>query len=664
MNFEIVKYFSIILFATNIISCKDPSTSVNTNVIIEDGEHLSSVFHETRHYRIFLPPGYYTNTKKYPVIYFFHGFGGRYNGPAEGEGSVSAEARYYDVFNGNIERCGSDSLDNIAEYVRNNEVIVAKWDGFVKEQYPRPYDIGPVKQDIQFTRYFEEFVTYIDNNYRTISKREGRAVSGISMGGFMAMNIAAKFPHLVSSASFFCPSGGFLIGPKNMQTYVRMKDLKRNFVGMPIRIHIGKNDFLRQYHSEIDDAFKDYGLYYESWHYGPNYFNGFHNTVNLKGQFDFHLKNFFYPKPKPRKWCHTDVFPDFEVWGYNMETTRTRPGLTIMDDVNANGFKMRTRKWLPDGPSDPSVKISISTDSIYIPNQKYEIVIREEPYTSLDKQTVISNAKGRIKLELNGRPSDVGIYKAGAPGYLSVSGFTCVPEMPHSGETIELRPVFFNKGGESIKNIQIELISNDEDIVIPNPKSTINVIDEGAVNKNTVFNIRGIDKNLSSAIFRIKLSYNGIVDFFPIEIFFFNADFELDNFQVADGLFFKQESDKDSDCTFGEGNGNGIVEPGETVSFLTQVSNNPNYYGIKVFTTDPYVDKAKSSIKYNFRNDWSGAMRSTSEIKIKSNCPSGHIIQFFGEFDYPNEGNIRRDNQAATSFIHRKQRVTFRVEVR
>ena len=96
-------------------------------------------------------------------------------------------------------------MDNIAEFVRTHDVIVAKWDGFVKEQYPRPYDIGPVKQDIQFVFYFKEFLEHVENNYRTLGTREGRAVSGLSMGGFMSMNVAGKFPSLVSSASFSVP---------------------------------------------------------------------------------------------------------------------------------------------------------------------------------------------------------------------------------------------------------------------------------------------------------------------------------------------------------------------------------------------------------------------------------------------------------------------------
>ena len=39
--------------------------------IILDRTHESQVFHEMRHYRIFLPPDYETSGKRYPVVYFF-----------------------------------------------------------------------------------------------------------------------------------------------------------------------------------------------------------------------------------------------------------------------------------------------------------------------------------------------------------------------------------------------------------------------------------------------------------------------------------------------------------------------------------------------------------------------------------------------------------------
>jgi poly(3-hydroxybutyrate) depolymerase len=49
--------------------------------IMLDQTHESQVSGETRHYRIFLPPDYETSGKRYPVIYWFHGWSERNNNP-------------------------------------------------------------------------------------------------------------------------------------------------------------------------------------------------------------------------------------------------------------------------------------------------------------------------------------------------------------------------------------------------------------------------------------------------------------------------------------------------------------------------------------------------------------------------------------------------------
>src|SRR6266498_5013489 len=50
--------------------------------VIEDLSHSSQVMGEVRRYRVFLPPDYAASNKRYPVIYFFHGWSERYNQPA------------------------------------------------------------------------------------------------------------------------------------------------------------------------------------------------------------------------------------------------------------------------------------------------------------------------------------------------------------------------------------------------------------------------------------------------------------------------------------------------------------------------------------------------------------------------------------------------------
>src|ERR1041385_4869306 len=120
------------------------------DALIQDRTFESQVFGETRNYRIFLPPDYATSDKRYPVIYWFHGYSERHNQPP-----ANSKDRNYDQ---GIDYGG----DTIAAFVGSHDVIVVKWDGYNPrtpgERYPRPYNISPVETHRQFPLYFPELV--------------------------------------------------------------------------------------------------------------------------------------------------------------------------------------------------------------------------------------------------------------------------------------------------------------------------------------------------------------------------------------------------------------------------------------------------------------------------------------------------------------------------
>ena len=57
------------------------------------------------------------------------------------------------------------------------------------------------------TTVIKELIPYIDRHYRTIATRDGRAIQGMSMGGFGCMRLALKYPNLFSSVVAF--AGGY-----------------------------------------------------------------------------------------------------------------------------------------------------------------------------------------------------------------------------------------------------------------------------------------------------------------------------------------------------------------------------------------------------------------------------------------------------------------------
>ena len=49
--------------------------------------------------------------------------------------------------------------------------------------------------------FLQEFMPHIERNYRIVPGRSGRAISGISMGGYGALRFAFAHPELFSAVS-------------------------------------------------------------------------------------------------------------------------------------------------------------------------------------------------------------------------------------------------------------------------------------------------------------------------------------------------------------------------------------------------------------------------------------------------------------------------------
>ena len=129
---------------------------------------------------VYLPPSYSTDkTRRYPVVYLLHGYGGR-----------------DDTFNGRLATL-PDSADRDIANGKAKEMIVVM---------PNAYTLhkGSMYSSSITTGDWESFVavdlvTYIDRHYRTIATRQARGLGGHSMGGYGALRIGMKRPDVFST---------------------------------------------------------------------------------------------------------------------------------------------------------------------------------------------------------------------------------------------------------------------------------------------------------------------------------------------------------------------------------------------------------------------------------------------------------------------------------
>ncbi|WP_228275071.1 alpha/beta hydrolase [Stakelama tenebrarum] len=132
---------------------------------------------------VLLPPGYDSAPeRRYPVVYFLHGF--------------TAHAATY------VER--GEALEAAkAVMAEGPELILVFPDSYTRHGGSM-YSTSPTTGD------FEGFVTrdliaYVDSHYRTIATRESRGLAGHSMGGYGTLKLGMKYPDLFSSLYAMSP---------------------------------------------------------------------------------------------------------------------------------------------------------------------------------------------------------------------------------------------------------------------------------------------------------------------------------------------------------------------------------------------------------------------------------------------------------------------------
>ena len=94
-------------------------------------------------------------------------------------------------------------LDNLIAAGKARPMIVVM--PYTKCSSPNPS--APGKDDACTQEYLKDIIPYIDSHYRTRASREGRALAGLSMGGFVVMNTG--LPHLDTFSELYVYSSGY-----------------------------------------------------------------------------------------------------------------------------------------------------------------------------------------------------------------------------------------------------------------------------------------------------------------------------------------------------------------------------------------------------------------------------------------------------------------------
>ncbi|MCK5101950.1 MAG: hypothetical protein KAR17_04015, partial [Cyclobacteriaceae bacterium] len=354
--------------------------------------------------------------------------------------------------------------------------------------------------------------------------------------------------------------------------------------------------------------------------------------------FNFTVKSFNYPARKPARWHHTDIYPEFEIWGYEVKSNLSESGFIDMKGVTKGGMRISTKKWQPYGRSVVGVKLHVKTAPIYKPNATYTLLDYNEAQDIKISSNVSSDASGRIGFDVNHESHQIGIFRKNDPAEIVFIRHRVNERdifLDHKKES-SLKIQLMNRGGSKACKVMVNLSTDEDGVEIANPTIELEEINSGEIIwlsqdfKVTAANLPTSD----GEPFRIRFNLTFIdeenqtwKDELDVPVFYDVPEFT--SIGIDDG---------DSEI-FGSGNGNNIAEPGETVMIyeISGVSQR-----LRLYYDDPYVDDERLYDEVQ-PDKWGDGYTLSSLIHIADNCPLGHKIRFLASYEIKEWKAIKRN---------------------
>ena len=597
-----------------------------------DRLHDSKVFGETRNYRILLPADYESSGKRYPVIYYFHGHSDRYT------------LEHYDK--------GGDTIPKIAAFVAVNDAIVVSVDGYVARDYTgfyggAPWDVAREGGGMDFGAYFRELVAHIDGTYRTLTDRRHRATSGLSMGGFMSLWLSARYPQLIGSASSFNPGPEFYTGEPGRRVLWRPKDHVANHLHTMVRLIRASGDFISQYHEETRAAYAPSAVPFE---YRRDEYHK-HWATSIGETFAFHVRAFGEPSLDnvPEVWSHDSAYRDFEVWDWRVRTEGGEAGFTCIENAGQHGFRVRTRRWAPDGPAVAERRITVITGRLYRAGARYTVLDHSLATNATATREIVAGQDGRLTVTVDGAGHQVSFWGPGAgahaPVLLPVTARDTLRVAPAADVPLPVR--IYNPRAEPMKNVVVELSTEYPTVRLAARIVTIPEIAAGGV--ADLSGRFGARFTAGAGYFErarvvVKMVYDGWHDagdnidvLIAPEVMPAPAAVEVLDGRTVTLQVFRQKGNQggggpvERRVTEGKGNGNGILEPGEEATVWVKLAqgldpfDKNNWYRAKVYSDSPWLSEV-ADLEEQKQLEWTGAKERTSVVRLARETPGGTAI--------------------------------------
>lgn len=241
MKNQFLNVFVLVLLIACAGCCSEPKQTYNPSQVVVTS-YLSSIGEAG--VSVYLPAGYATSNKDYPVLYLLHGSG-------DDEAGWLTKGRAKAI------------LDSMIINKLCKPMIVVMPNGYLEQTGKYYTPATRLWMESTFEENFSQLIQWTESHYRTIANKQHRAIAGLSMGGFHTMHTAAllnqTFDYVGIFSALYVPHTKQPHAERNIEisaltlsdkpTYQQTEALLQQQFANPPQLYwiaVGKEDFLYQ----------------------------------------------------------------------------------------------------------------------------------------------------------------------------------------------------------------------------------------------------------------------------------------------------------------------------------------------------------------------------------------------------------------------------------
>jgi S-formylglutathione hydrolase FrmB len=373
--------------------------------------------------RVLAPAGYDpASERRYPVLYLVHGCCDDWRSWTD-KGGAEAESAPYPVFVVMPDASAQNTSDGwYADWFNDGAFGDPRWES---------YHVG-------------ELIPWIDAHLKTIAARRGRAIAGLSMGGFGAMSYASRHPDLFAAAAAFSgavdlndpqPSGFAAVSPSIFGSYAEQQvrwrmhnptDLAANLRGMSLTLRTGdgtpggpldtagpglaaQDGLEYAVHRQMVDLnarLNAVGLPHVWQDYGPGSHDWPYWRRDLKLTLPTFMSVFDAQRRAPSPFDFTAAEPTFSVFGWTVRMKRSVLEFAQLADADDEGFEL-----IGSGSAVVTTAPSYQRGSVHTVR-----VTTDRDSTKSVVSTITADGDGRLAIPVDlGPSSTTQDYSGGQP---------------------------------------------------------------------------------------------------------------------------------------------------------------------------------------------------------------------------------------------------------